>query len=41
MSRAKRKAYVNIYCKIYAENFSNEMQDREATGKEIYNFLGE
>ena len=39
MSRAKRKAYVSIYCKIYAENFSNEMLDREATGKEIYNFL--
>jgi hypothetical protein len=39
MSKAKRKAYVSIYCKIYAENFSNEMLDREATGKEIYNFL--
>ena len=39
MSRSNRKAYVNIYCKIYAENFSNEMIDRYATGKEIYNFL--
>ena len=39
MSRSKKKAYVSIYCKIYAENFSNEMIDREATGKEIYNFL--
>ncbi|MCG6536259.1 MAG: hypothetical protein L7F78_16545 [Syntrophales bacterium LBB04] len=39
MSRSNRKTYVNIYCKIYAENFSNEMIDRYATGKEIYNFL--
>ena len=39
MSGAKRKAYVSIYCKIYTENFSNEMLDRYATGKEIYNFL--
>ena len=34
-----RKAYISIYCKIYTENFSNEMIDRYATGKEIYNFL--
>ena len=39
MSKAKRKAYVSIYCKIYAENFSNEMLDREATGNEIYNAI--
>ena len=36
-----QQAFVSIYCKIYAENFSNEMIDREATGKEIYNFLME
>ena len=34
-----KKAYVNIYCKIYTENFSDEMIDREATGQEIYDFL--
>jgi hypothetical protein len=34
-----KKAFVSIYCKIYAENFSNEMIGRYATGKEIYNFL--
>jgi hypothetical protein len=39
MSRLNEKAYVSLYCKIYAENFSNEMIDRYATGKEIYNFL--
>jgi hypothetical protein len=33
------KAFVSIYCKIYTENFSQEMIDRYATGKEIYNFL--
>ena len=39
MSRSNKKAYVSIYCKIYTNNFSEEMIDREATGKEIYNFL--
>lgn len=39
MKRFNDKAYVSIYCKIYTENFSNEMIDRYATGKEIYNFL--
>ena len=39
MSRLNEKAYVSLYCKIYTENFSNEMIDRYATGKEIYNFL--
>ena len=34
-----KKAFVSIYCKIYAENFSNEMIEREATGKEIHDFL--
>ena len=39
MSRTVKRAYVSIYCKIYTENFSQEMIDRYATGKEIYNFL--
>jgi len=34
-----KKAYVSIYCKIYAENFSDEMIYRESTGKEIHDFL--
>jgi hypothetical protein len=34
-----RKAFVSIYCKIYTENFSDELIDRYATGKEIYDFL--
>ncbi len=32
-------AFVSIYCKIYTENFSNDMIGREATGTEIYDFL--
>jgi len=39
MSRLNEKAYFSLYCKIYTENFSNEMIDRYATGKEIYHFL--
>ena len=39
MSTSDKRAYVSIYCKIYTENFSDEMIDRYATGKEIYNFL--
>jgi len=39
MSRTVKRAYVSIYCKIYTENFSQEMIDRYATGKEIYNIL--
>jgi len=39
MGRSGKKAFVSIYCKIYTENFSQEMIDRYATGKEIYNFL--
>jgi len=39
MSRSDKRAYVSIYCKIYTNNFSDEMIDRYATGKEIYNFL--
>jgi len=33
------KAFVSLYAKIYTNNFSEEMIDRYATGKEIYNFL--
>ena len=36
---APRMALVTIWCKIYTDNFSNEMNDRMATGKEIYDFL--
>jgi hypothetical protein len=39
MGTSDKRAYVSIYCKIYTENFSDEMIDRYATGKEIYNFL--
>ena len=39
MSTSDKRAYVSIYCKIYTNNFSDEMIDRYATGKEIYNFL--
>jgi len=39
MSTSDKRAYVSIYCKIYTENFSDEMIDRHASGKEIYNFL--
>jgi len=39
MSTSDKRASVSIYCKIYTENFSDEMIDRYATGKEIYNFL--
>ena len=34
-----KKVFVNIYCKIYTDNFSNEMVNRMATGDEIYEFL--
>jgi len=33
------KAFVSIFAKIYTNNFSEEMIDRYATGKEIYDFL--
>ncbi len=39
MSTSDKRAYVSIYCKIYTNNFSDEMIDRYAAGKEIYNFL--
>jgi hypothetical protein len=31
--------FVNIYCKIYTDSFSDEMFNRKATGTEIYEFL--
>ena len=34
-----KKVYVNIYCKIYTDTFSDEMLNRKATGQEIYEFL--
>ena len=34
-----KKVFVNIYCKIYTDNFSEEMVNRLATGTEIYEFL--
>ena len=34
-----KKVFVSIYCKIYTDNFSEEMVNRQATGKEIYEFL--
>ena len=39
MNESNEKAYVSIYCKIYTNNFSEEMVGREATGEEIYQFL--
>ncbi|MBA7694036.1 hypothetical protein ES703_102637 [subsurface metagenome] len=38
MSKEK-KVFVNIFCKIYADSFSDEMANRVATGQEIYDFL--
>jgi len=34
-----KKVYVNIYCKIYTDTFSDEMFNRKATGEQIYEFL--
>jgi hypothetical protein len=34
-----KKVYVNIYCKIYTDSFSDEMFNQKATGLEIYEFL--
>ena len=34
-----KKVFVNIYCKIYTDNFSDQMIDKLATGDEIYAFL--
>ena len=38
MSQSK-KVFLSIYCKIYTDSFSNEMESRMATGQEIYDFL--
>jgi hypothetical protein len=34
-----KKVFVSIYCKIYTDNFNEEMVNRMATGNEIYEFL--
>ncbi len=34
-----KKVLVNIYCKIYTDNFSEGMANQMATGDEIYDFL--
>ena len=34
-----KKAPVSIWCKIYTNNFSEEMTNKAATGQEIYDFL--
>jgi len=34
-----KKVFVSIYCKIYTDNFSEEMVNRLATGDQIYQFL--
>ena len=34
-----KRVLVSIYCKIYTDNFSEEMINRMATGDEIYEFL--
>jgi len=34
-----KRVFVSIYCKIYTDSFSNEMHDKKATGKEIFEFL--
>ena len=35
----ERKAKITIWCKIYTNNFSEEMVNKTATGQEIYDFL--
>ena len=39
MKKEDRKVTVSIFCKIYTENFSEDMVNRQATGQEIYEFL--
>jgi hypothetical protein len=34
-----KKVFVGIYCKIYTDNFSDEMINVFATGQQIYDFL--
>ena len=35
----QKKVFVSIYCKVFTDSFSDEMLSRNATGKEIYDFL--
>jgi len=35
----EKKVLVSIYCKIFNNSFSDEMLNRNATGKEIFDFL--
>ena len=35
----EKKVFVSIYCAIFNDSFSDEMLNRMATGKEIYDFL--
>jgi len=39
MDKEDRKVFVGIFCKIYTDNFSEEMVNRLATSTEIYEFL--
>ena len=39
MVKINKKVYVNIYCKIYTDTFSDEMLNRKVTGQQIYEFL--
>ena len=39
MNGTHEKAFISLFVKIYTNNFSEEMIDRYATGKEIYDFL--
>ena len=34
-----KKVFVSIYCKIFTDNFSEEMIDRMAAGKQIFEFM--
>ena len=35
----EKKVFVSIYCKVFNDSFSDEMLNRMATGKEIFDFL--
>jgi len=39
VKKEDRKVFVSIHCKIFTDNFSEEMVNRQATGQEIYEFL--
>ena len=34
-----KKVFTSVYCKIYTDNFSEEMVDQMAASNEIYEFL--